>query len=265
VKHGFLDQYSALESPIHRLDARAKIIAFLALIVITVSTPPDAWTAFLGYGAFLAVMAAASRLPLGHVLRRAWIIVPFVVMVAIFIPFMKTGGAGGGYSFGIGSPGVQRSGLMIFWNLLVKSGVAIFSAILLSSTTPFPSLMRGFERLKAPRVLVMLASFAYRYIFVLVDEAERMERARDSRGYGGRWLWHAKVIGQMIGTLFLRSYERSERVYVAMVSRGFDGRIVASSVSLRSSERRAETRMAAGDYAFMAASVGFFVALRVSA
>jgi len=253
VRHAFLDQYAALESPVHRLDARAKIIAFLALIVITVSTPPEAWTAFLGYGAFLAVMAAASRLPLGHVLRRAWVIVPFVAMTAIFIPFMKTGGAGGGYSFGIGSAGVQRSGMMIFWNLLIKSGIAIFSMILLSSTTPFPSLMRGFERLRAPRVLVMLASFAYRYIFVLVDEAERMERARDSRCYGGRWLWHAKVIGQIIGTLFLRSYERAERVYVAMASRGFDGRIPAP----------AEARMPARDCAFVAASVGFFVALRV--
>jgi len=252
VRHSFLDQYSALESPVHRLDARAKIIVFLALIVISVSTPPDAWTAFLGYGAFLAVMAAASCLPLGHVLRRAWIIAPFVAMTAIFIPFVK---GGGGYSLGVGSPGVSRSGLMVFWNLLIKSGIAIFSMILLSSTTAFPSLMRGFERLKAPRVLVMLASFAYRYIFVLVDEAERMERARDSRCYGGRWLWHARVVGQMIGTLFLRSYERAERVYAAMASRGFDGRIVAP----------AEARMAAGDCAFVAASVGFFVALRVSA
>jgi cobalt/nickel transport system permease protein len=259
VKHAFLDQYAALESPVHRLDARAKIIAFLALIVISVSTPPQAWRAFLGYGAFLAVMAAASRLPIGHILRRAWIIVPFVLMAAIFIPFMKTGG---GYSLGIGSPGMSRSGPMIFWNVAAKSGIAILSAILLSSTTPFPSLMRGFERLRAPRLMVMLASFAYRYIFVLVDEAERMERARDSRCYGGRWLWQAKVIGQMIGTLFLRSYERSERVYVAMVSRGFDGRIVAPST--QTAGKPAETRMAAGDWAFAAVSVGYFVALRVS-
>ena len=220
--------------------------------MISVSTPPEAWTAFLGYGAFLAVMAAASCLPLRHILRRAWIVAPFVAMVAIFIPFMKDGG---GPASASGWAGASRPGLMMFWNVLVKSGVAVFSVILLSSTTPFPSLMRGFERLRAPRVMVMLASFAYRYIFVLVDEAERMERARDSRCYGGRWLWQAKVIGQMIGTLFLRSYERSERVYVAMVSRGFDGRIVAP----------AEARMAAGDWAFVAASVGFFVALRVLA
>lgn len=249
MRHAFLDQYSALESPVHRLDARAKIIAFLALIVIAVSTPPGAWTAFLGYGAFLVLMAAASCLPVRHLLRRAWIVAPFVAMTAIFIPFMKGGGQGAGPA------GVSRPGLMIFWNVLIKSGIAVLSMILLSSTTPFPSLMRGFERLKAPRVMVMLASFAYRYIFVLVDEAERMERARDSRCYGGRWLWHARVIGQMIGTLFLRSYERAERVYVAMASRGFDGRIAA----------QAETRMAAADCAFVAASVGFFVVLRVMA
>jgi cobalt/nickel transport system permease protein len=251
VRHAFLDQYATLESPVHRLDARAKIIPFFALIVISVSTPPEAWKAFLGYGAFLAAMAAVSRLPLGYILRRAWIIVPFVAMAALFIPFMKDGE----YQPGAGWPGVSRSGLMMFWNVAVKSGVAVLSAILLSSTTPFPSLMRGFERLRAPRLLVMLASFAYRYIFVLVDEAERMERARDSRCYGGRWLWQGKVIGQMIGTLFLRSYERSERVYAAMVSRGFDGRIVAP----------AESRMAAGDWAFVAASVGFFAALRILA
>ena len=251
MKHAFLDQYSTLESPVHRLDARAKIIAFLALIVISVSTPPEAWRAFLGYGAFLAVMAAASCLPVRHILRRAWIIAPFIAMAAIFIPFMKDGVVRPGAAWA----GASRPGLMMFWNVAVKSGVAVFSAILLSSTTPFPSLMRGFERLRAPRLMVMLASFAYRYIFVLVDEAERMERARDSRCYGGRWLWQAKVIGQMIGTLFLRSYERSERVYVAMVSRGFDGRIVAP----------VDARMAARDWAFVAMSVGFFVALRALA
>jgi cobalt/nickel transport system permease protein len=245
VKHAFLDRYATLESPVHRLDARAKILVCLALVVISVSTPPEAWRAFLGYGAFLAIMVAASRLPLGHVLRRAWIILPFIAMAAIFIPFMKDGGRRAG----------AAPGLMMFWNVAVKSGVAVLSAILLSSTTPFPSLMRGFERLRAPRLLVMLCSFAYRYIFLLVDEAERMERARDSRGYGGRWLWQAKVVGQMIGTLFLRSYERSERVYVAMASRGFDGRIVAPM----------EAGLAVQDGVFIAASIGFFVALRVLA
>jgi len=274
MKHAFLDKYAGLESPVHQLDARAKIVTFFVLIVIAVTTPPDAWAAFLGYGAFLVLILAASRVPPGYILRRAWVILPFLAMVALSIPFLKPGGVGGGlaghtfsggglvrhsfsvggYNFGIRSLSAPRSGWMVFWNVFVKSGIAILSMILLSSTTPFPRLLRGLEQLKVPRVLVMLASFAYRYLFLLVDEAERMERARDSRGYDGRWLWHARVIGGMIGALFLRSYERAERVYVAMVSRGFNGRAVSPG----------GRRMTAGDGAFVAAAVGWFLALRLS-
>jgi cobalt/nickel transport system permease protein len=254
MRHAFLDKYAGLESPIHQLDARAKIVAFFALIVISVTTPPDAWAAFLGYGAFLALIACASCVPPGYLLRRAWVILPFLAAAALSIPFLKPGGVAGGYNFGIRSLSVPRSGWMVFWNVFIKSGVAILSMILLSSTTPFPRLLRGLEQLKVPRVLVMLASFAYRYLFVLVDEAERMERARDSRCYGGRWLWQARVIGGMIGALFLRSYERAERVYVAMVSRGFDGRAALPG----------GRRMTAVDGAFVVAAVGWFLALRLS-
>jgi len=74
-----------------------------------------------------------------------------------------------------------------------------------------------------PRVMVMILSFMYRYIFVLVDEAMRMRQARDSRNFGGSRLWQMRTIGNMIGTLFIRSYERGERVYAAMLARGFDG------------------------------------------
>ena len=92
MKHAFLDKYAGLESPVHQLDARAKIVTFFALIVIAVTTPPDAWAAFLGYGAFLVLIAAASRVPPGYVLRRAWVILPFLAMVALSIPFLKPGG-----------------------------------------------------------------------------------------------------------------------------------------------------------------------------
>jgi len=254
LKHAFLDKYAGLESPVHQLDARAKILSFFALIVICVSTPPEAWGAFAGYFAFLAVVAVASSVPAGYILRRSLVIVPFVAMVAPFLLFLRHDGIAGGWSLGIGPVSVSRSGLMVFWNVLVKACVAILAVILLSSTTPFPSLMRGLEQLRVPRVFVMLASFAYRYIFILVDEAERMERARDSRGYRGRWLWQAKVIGQMIGTLFLRSYERAERVYAAMVSRGFTGEAVAGR----------STRMTATDWLFLAGAAGLFLLLRAA-
>lgn len=74
-----------------------------------------------------------------------------------------------------------------------------------------------------PRVMIMILSFMYRYIFVLVDEVMRMRQARDSRNFGGKRLWQLRTIGNMIGTLFIRSYERGERVYAAMLARGFDG------------------------------------------
>lgn len=226
MKHDFLDKYGNLDSPVHRLDARAKIIAFLGLIIFCVSTPPDAYFVFLGYGMFLVLAGALSRVPPGYILKSSLVVIPFVIMVAAFIPFLKPDHLGGGYNLGIGELTVSRSGLIVFENILMKSYLAIISVILLSSTTPFPKLLRGFEQLRVPKLVIMLASFAYRYLFLLIEEIERMKRARDSRSYRGRWLWQAKVIGQMIGSLFLRSYERGERVYVAMTSRGFTGEIV---------------------------------------
>ena len=174
-------------------------------------------------------------------------------MVAVFIPFLKPDGPSGGYSLGIGSLRVSHCGLLIFWNVLAKSYIAVLSVILLSSTTPFSKLLRGFEQLRVPKILIMLAGFAYRYVFVLVDEVGRMKRARDSRCYGGKWLWHSKVIGQMIGTLFLRSYQRGERVYIAMVSRGFDGRAVSLG----------KTQFRPADYLVIAGAVSLLVILRI--
>ena len=253
MRHSFLDKYSGLDSPIHRLDARTKILSLFCLIVICVSTPPQAYLAFLGYFILLAVAIIASRLPVGYVLKRSLVIIPFVVLVTIFIPFLKTDGIGGGYSLGVGGLRVYRSGLLVFCNVLAKSYIAVLSVILLSATTPFNKLLHGFEQLKTPKILIMLASFTYRYVFVLVDEVGRMKRARDCRCYGGKWLWHSKIIGQMIGTLFLRSYQRGERVYVAMVSRGFDGRAVNLGT----------TQLGKADYLVTAGAFSLLLFLRI--
>jgi cobalt/nickel transport system permease protein len=108
---------------------------------------------------------------------------------------------------------------------MAKAWLSILFLILLTSTTTFSNILKALEHLKMPRVLVMIMSFMYRYIFVLTDEVMRMKQARDSRnfGEGGRRLWQIRTVGNMIGTLFIRSYERGERVYAAMVARGFDG------------------------------------------
>ena len=225
MRHAYLDFYSSLSSPVHRLDARAKIIAFGAIPVICVSTPPRAYAAFTGYFLLLVAIYLLSRLPIRHVFTRSLVIVPFVLMVAIFIPFLKHDGVSGGYNLGIASLSVSRSGVLILWNVVVKSFIGILSLILLSSTTSFPDLLKGFESFRMPKVFTMLIAFMYRYTYVLVDEMHRVKTASDSRGGGGRWLWQAKGMGHIIASLFLRSYERGERVYGAMLSRGFDGQI----------------------------------------
>jgi cobalt/nickel transport system permease protein len=219
LKHAFLDEYSGLRSPVHRLDPRAKLLGFAVLIVVCVTTPPGLYAAFAAYLGLELVLLWLSRLPLKHVARRMLIVLPFILVVAAFIPFFDKGGG----SYNLGPVRISAHGLLVLWNVAAKSTVSVLAVILLSSTTPFADLLRGMERLRMPRLLVALLSFTYRYIFVLVDEAQRMRRARDSRGWSGKWLWQAKVIGHMIAALFLRSYERGERVYAAMLARGYDG------------------------------------------
>lgn len=223
MKHAYLDSYSNLNSPIRRLDARAKIISFFALIVICVTTLARAYFAFAGYLLILLVVLLISHLPLKHVMKRSSVIIPFVLMVAIFIPFLDPDAVGGGYN--LGSIAISRNGLLVLWNVVIKSYIGVLCMILLSSTTPFSELTEGFRQLKVPGILINIAAFMYRYLFVVADEAMRMKRARDSRNFGGRWIWHSKVIGHMIGTLFIRSYERGERVYLAMLARGYNGEV----------------------------------------
>ena len=231
----YLDRYCGLDSPLHRLDPRAKIVAVFALVLVCVSTQPSAYAAFGTYFLLLAIAIGFSRVPVGYIFRRSLVVIPFVLVVAAFLPFLKHGG------------------LLIFWNVLAKSYIALLAVIVLSVTTPFPDLLQGFRLLRIPAVLTLLTAMAYRYLFVIVDEAFRMKRAGDSRGYGGKWLWHAKVIGQMIGALFIRSYERGERVYSAMLSRGFDGKAVPGGAA----------PLGTRDWVFAAASLAALVAVRV--
>ncbi len=124
---------------------------------------------------------------------------------------------------------VSGEGLRQFTTIALKSWVSVQAALLLSFTTAFPDLVEALGRLRVPRLLVAIIGFMYRYLAVLADEAGRLSRARASRSAvvegrgGGTVAWRARVVGGMVGSLFLRSYERSERVYAAMQARGFDG------------------------------------------
>lgn len=223
MKHTFIDQYSDLDSFVHRLDPRTKTLVVLAFVLVMMATPPTAWPSFALGAVLVTGLILLARLPPLYVLKRSAVVVPFVLMIALSLPFFKGGEVVGSYNVGQWQVSVSYEGLIVLWNVVAKSWLSALSLILLSATTPFPRLLKGLERLGVPRVMVMILSFMYRYIFVLVDEAMRLGRARDSRNLGGGLLWRARTLGNMIGTLFLRSYERGERVYQAMLARGFDG------------------------------------------
>jgi len=219
VNLDFLDRYAALDSPIHRLDGRVKLLVVLACLSLWVTTPPGNWIP-LGFAlVLLAAAATASRVPLAFVLLRSLPAAGFVALVAVLTPF-----APGGSVLVRVSPAIaiSREGAVLYASVVSKAFLSVTSVVLLSATTSFAGILQSMERLRVPRSLVQIVGFAYRYLFVIVEEALRMKRARDARLFGGRWLWHSRVIGQMIGTLFLRSYERAERVYQAMLARGFD-------------------------------------------
>ena len=250
MKHDFIDRYAKLESPVHSLDARAKTIALFVIIIACVTTPADVWWPYAIYAGLVLIIANASHLPMKYLFTRMLIVVPFILVVAVFVPFMH--GAGPRYDLGLFT--VARGSLLVLWNVTAKALISVSCLILLSSTTPFADLMHGFERLHVPRFFTTVAAFMYRYLFIIVDEAERMKRARDSRNFRGRWLWHVRVFGYMIASLFLRSQERAERVYQAMAARGFDGTF----------PRWEETKMHAVDYAFVGIVAATAIAGRVA-
>lgn len=239
-------------SPLHRLDARAKIIGLIAFVVIVVTTPARAAWAFVLYAALLLFLLGLARLPFSYVSRRALVIMPLLMVVAIFLPFY---GRSGGGSYSLGDMRVTGEGLLVLWNVGAKALLGVVSMTLLGGTTPFSHMVRGFERLGAPKMFVLVVSFMYRYAFVFADEARRMRRAMVSRGYKGRWLWNAPVLGRMLGALFVRSYGRGERVYVAMLSRGYEGTVPLTG----------RTRFGVAEAGFLTAILVAGGAIRVSA
>jgi cobalt/nickel transport system permease protein len=209
--------YRQGSSAIHRLPAEVKIVAAVVFAVVVVATPRERFAAFGAYAALLVVGLAIARLPVGWVARRALIEAPFLLL-AVLLPF--TGGAPHVELLGMT---VSQHGALSGWNILAKGTLGVVTSILLASTTPVRALLMGLERLHLPPVLVHIAAFMVRYLDVVLDQARRMRIARISRGHDPRFLWQVTATARSIGSLFIRSFERGERVYLAMVSRGYTG------------------------------------------
>jgi cobalt/nickel transport system permease protein len=206
-------------SAVHRLAPEAKITAMVLFTVVVTVTPREAFWAFGGYALLLVPVAALARITPGWLLRRSWIEAPFVLL-ALLLPLTGTGER-------VDVLGVPLSvaGLYGAWNVFAKATLGVAASLLLAATTTAGDLIVGLDRLRCPAILTSIATFMVRYLDVLVGEARRMRVARLSRGDDPRFLWQLRGFAAGVGALFLRAYERGERVYLAMVSRGYDGRM----------------------------------------
>lgn len=204
-------------SPVHRLPPHCKLAAVFCFVVAVVSTPREAVWAFAAYAVLLGAVAAVARVSPGFVLRRLVIEVPFVAF-AFLMPFVVPGEQTQVLGVSVSVPGLWDA-----WNVLAKGTLGVAASVLLAATTELRALLLGLQRLKLPPLLVQIASFMIRYGDVITDEMRRMSIARRSRGFEARGVRHWGVLAKSAGALFIRSYERGERVHLAMVSRGYAG------------------------------------------
>lgn len=204
---------------LHRLAPQAKLTAQFLFVIAVVATPREAVWAFGVYALMAAALVVAARLPAMFVAKRLLFEIPFVVF-ALLLPFV-----GGGERVDVFGLSLSVEGLWGAWNIVAKATLGLAISIVVAATTTMPEFLRGFEALHMPKAFTSTLSFMIRYADVIADEMRRMKVARQSRGYDPRWLWQAKAIGSAAGALFIRSYERGERVYLSMLSRGYTGSI----------------------------------------
>lgn len=207
------------DSTLHRLPPEVKIAATLLFTIIVVVTPREHFAAFAGYAALMVLVAALGRVRPGWLAKRATIELPFVLL-AVFLPF-----AGHGERIVWLGMSLSVDGLYGAWNIVAKGTLGVLASLLLAATTSMRDLIHGLDHLRVPSVFTQIATFMLRYLDILADDARRMRIARLSRGYDQRFLWQVKVFAVGVGALFLRAFERGERVYLAMRSRGYTGRL----------------------------------------
>lgn len=229
----FLDPYRPRPSLVHGLDPRVKLVLAVAFILAVALTPPAAWPVYMLLLAAAISVALLSELGLRYVWQRAVIALPFA-LAALPMLFTIAGEPLLSFRLGPWSLVISNQGLARFVSMAFKSWLSVQMAIMLAGVTPFPDLLLAMRAVRLPRLLVSIIGLMWRYLFVLVDEAMRLMRAREARSgaapepgrrTGGTIAWRARVAGGMAGNLFLRSFDRADRIYAAMVARGYDGEV----------------------------------------
>lgn len=204
-------------SPVHRARPHLKLLALLGFVLLVVATPNDRYPVFAGYLALLLVVVGVSRVPVTYLLPRMVVEVPFLVF-AVLMPFVSHGDRVDVLGVAVSEPGLVAAG-----GLAMKGTLGVLASLTLAATTEPRDILRGLERLRLPAQLVEIMGFMIRYLDVVSAEVGRMRVALASRGFTARNPRHWPVVARSLGALFIRSYERGERVHLAMLSRGHTG------------------------------------------
>jgi cobalt/nickel transport system permease protein len=206
-------------SPVHRAPAHLKLVALVGFVLVVVATPRGWWPAYAGYLVALLVVVGISKVPPTYLLKRMVVELPFVVF-ALLLPFVAHGPRTELLGLSVSEHGLEAGAA-----LLVKGTLGVLASLTLAATTEPQELLAGLERLHLPNLLVQIMGFMIRYLDVVTTEMQRMKVARESRGFTARNPRHWPVLARSAGALFIRSYERGERVHLAMLSRGYTGRM----------------------------------------
>jgi len=209
-----LDPYFNYGGPLQRADARSKLAGVLSYVLLVGAVPASAWGAYLALLALVGVVWALSGMPFLSLTRRMAPLFAFGAIASLGALF-RPGAA------------TYWSARLLWLDLQLTDAGVRQCCLLLVRTTSFPDTARALRQLGVPTVLVSTLCFVYRYLFVLVDEAYRLDRARAARTLQQPSLLRlgrqTRVHAAMMGSLFLRAYARGERVYQAMAARGFAG------------------------------------------
>lgn len=202
MHHDFLDRYSRSEGPLQRISAAKKVVAAVVIVLAVLAIPIHLPWLFILILIALLILAAVSKIPAMFFLKRLLMLEPFVICIAVLALF-------------------QENGLVVFASIVMRSTLSLLTVLLLTNTTPFAEVLQVLRKWHFSPLFVTVLALMYRYVFVLVDELERMQRARSSRMFHKKRLRLWEILSSLIGQLFIRSSERAERIYAAMCARGW--------------------------------------------
>jgi cobalt/nickel transport system permease protein len=203
MRHAFIDTYANLDTVIHRLNAKAKVIFWAVFLLVIILTPITQRLLFFFYGAFTLILIYLSKVPANFICKRLANIFPFIILICLSALFKK-------------------QGYLLFISCTLKATLATLVTVLLSSTTRFTKILDALKALGVSPLFIYLFSFMYRYSFLLEDQLLRTTRAYTLRSINKRNNFNKiRILSNILGTIFIRTYERAERVYLAMCARGY--------------------------------------------